>query len=101
MSSKQPTVDSLDVKVPLALLKNALSLAGKLNQSTNQLRRNFIRPSLPIQYARLADIAGDLSEHLFGDSITDSLQSLKRENPMKALLRKELDLLRKRKHSFP
>ena len=57
VSSKQPTVDSFDVKVTLTLLKNALSLAGKLNQSINQLRRNFIKPSLPVQYARLADIA--------------------------------------------
>ena len=83
------------------LLKNALSLAGKLNQSINQLRRNFIKPSLPVQYARLADIAGDSSEHRFGDSITDFLESLKKENQMKALLKKGPDLLGKRKHSFP
>ena len=78
VSSKQPTVDSFDVKVPLTLLKNALSLAGKLNQSINQLRRNFIKPSLPVKYARLADIADDSSEHLFGGCITDSLESLKK-----------------------
>ena len=65
VSSKQPTVDLFDVKVPLTLLKNALSLAAKLNQSINQLRGNFIKPSLPVQYARLADIADDSSEHLF------------------------------------
>ena len=72
-SSKQPTVDSFDVKVPLTLLKNALFLAGKLNQSINQLRRSFIKPSLPVQYTRSADIADDSSEHLFGDSITNFL----------------------------
>ena len=77
------------------------SLAGKLNQSINQLRRNFIKPSLPVQYARLADIADDSSEHLFRDSITDSLESLEKENQMKALLRKGPDLLGKRKHPFP
>ena len=44
VSSKQPTAASFDVKIPLTLLKNALSLAGKLNQSINQLRRNFIKP---------------------------------------------------------
>ena len=101
MSSKQPTADSFDVKVPLTLLKSALSLAGKLNQSINQLRSNFIKPSLPAQYARLADIADDSSEHLFGDSITDSLESLKKKNQKKALLKKGPDLLGKRKHSFP
>ena len=41
MYSKQPTTNSFDVKVLLTLLKNALSLAGKLNQSINQLRRNL------------------------------------------------------------
>ena len=59
VSSKQPTVDLFDVKVPLTLLKNALSLAAKLNQSINPLRGSFIKPSLPAQYARLADIADD------------------------------------------
>ena len=75
VSSKQPSVDSFDVKVPLTLLSNALSPAGTLNQSINQLGRSFIKPSLPVQYARLADITDDSSEHLFGDSITDSLES--------------------------
>ena len=87
VSSKQPRTDSLDAKVPLTLLQNALSLAGKLNRSINQLRRNFITP-LPAQYARLADIADDSSEHFFRDSITDSLESLKKENQIKALLKK-------------
>ena len=73
VSSKQPTVDSFDIKVPLTLLKNALFLAGKLNQSINQLRRSFIKPSLPVLHTRLADIADDSSEYLFGDSITNSL----------------------------
>ena len=99
--SKQPTADSFDVKVPLTSLKYALSLAGKLNQSINQVRRNFIKPSLPVQYAMLAGIADDSSEHLFKDSITDSMESLKEENQMKALLKKGPDLLGKRKHSFP
>ena len=80
VSFKQSTVDSFNVKVPLTLLKNAVSLAGKLDQSINQPRRNFIKPSLPVQYARLADIADDISEHLSGYSITDSLESLKKEN---------------------
>ena len=100
VSTKQPTVDSFDVKVPLTLLSNALSLAGTLNQSINQLGRIFIKPSLPVQYARLADITDDSSEHLFRDSITDSLESLKKENQMKALLRKGSDSLGKSKHSF-
>ena len=85
VSSKQPTIDSFDIKIPLTLLKNALSLTGKLNQSFNQLRKNFIKPLLPVQYDRLADIVDDSSKHLFKDIITDSLESLKNENQMKAL----------------
>ena len=98
--SKQSIVDSIDVKVPLTLLKNTLSLSGKLNQSINQLRRSFIKPSLLVLYAKL-DIADNSSQHLFRDSITHSLESLKKENQMKVLLRKELNLLGKRKHFFP
>ena len=44
VSLKQPTGDSFDVKIPLTLRKYVLSLAGKLNQSINQLRRVFIKP---------------------------------------------------------
>ena len=42
---------------------------------------NFIKPSLPAQYVRLADIAVESSEHLFGDSVTDFLESLKKKKP--------------------
>ena len=93
-------MDSIDVKVPLTLLKNTLSLSGKLNQSINQLRRSFIKPSLLVQYAKL-DIADNSSQHLFRDPITHSLESLKKENQMKVLLRKEPNLLGKNKHFFP
>ena len=44
VSSKQPTADSCDVKVALQMLKNDISLAGKLIQIINQLRTNFIKP---------------------------------------------------------
>ena len=43
VSSKQLTVDSFDVKMSLTLLKNALFLASELNESIQQLRRNFIK----------------------------------------------------------
>ena len=99
-SSIQPQVDSFDIKVSFRLLKYALSLAVKLNQSINLLRRLFIKPSLPVQCASLADIADDSPEHIFGDSITDSLESLKKENQIKALQGTRPDLLRKWKHSF-
>ena len=38
-----------------------IDLVGTLNQSFNQLRRNFIKLSLPVQYVRLAHIADERS----------------------------------------
>ena len=98
MSSKQSERDAID-EIPLTMLKNAFYLAEKLNQTSSQLRRNFIKSLLPIQYATLGDKGHDLFEHLVGDSIRNALKSLQNENKMKALLKKRPDLLRKRKHS--
>ena len=52
----------MDVKVPWTVLKNALPLTGNFNQTMNYLRRNFIKPSLPTQCARLIDIADGSSK---------------------------------------
>ena len=50
-------------------LKDALSLAGKTNNSLNQVRRQLIKPCLPAKFAKLADINDDYAEFLFGDNI--------------------------------
>ena len=66
---------AIDIKTPLTMLKDALSLAGCANQSLNKLRRNLIKPSLPAEYAKLADIA-------------TALENLQKENKTKKLLKK-------------
>ena len=81
----KPITDK-DIKTPMTSLKDSLSLAGKVNQSINQLRRYLIKPSLPSQYSKLADLTDESAEHLFGDSISEKLDSLNKENQLKSLL---------------
>ena len=54
----------MNVTVPLTVLKNALPLTGNFNQTINYLRRNFIKPSLPTQCARLIGITDGSSKRL-------------------------------------
>ena len=86
----------IDIMPPQSKIKDALSLAGKANQELNQFRRNMIKPYLPIQFAKLADINDDSKNFLFGDSIADTVESLRKENQTKSLLRDKTNL--KRKH---
>ena len=81
---------------PLTKIKDALSLAGKANQELNQFKRNVIKPYLTPQFAKLADISDDSKILLFGDSIADKVESLRKENQTKSLLRDKTNL--KRKH---
>ena len=81
---------------PLTKIKDALSLAGKANQESNQYRRDMIKPYLSPQFAKLADIIDDSKNYLFGDSIVDAVESLRKENQTKSLLRDKTNL--KRKH---
>ena len=82
---------ALDIKTPLTMLKDALSLAGCTNQSINKIRRKLIKPSLPAEYSKLADIADDSAEFLFEDDIASSLENLQKENKTKNLLKKYRD----------
>ena len=45
----------------ISKITRIIDLVGTLNQSFNQLRRNVIKLSLPIQYVRLAHIADERS----------------------------------------
>ena len=85
----------IDIMPLLTMIENALSLAGKENQELNQFRRNMIKPYLPPQFAKFADIS-DSKNFLFGDSIADTVESLWKENQTKSLLRDKTNL--KRKH---
>ena len=71
-------------------------LQGKLNRELNQSRRNMIKPYLPPQFAKLAGISDDNKNFLFGDSISDTVESLQKKNQTKSLLRNKTKL--KRKH---
>ena len=86
----------INIMPPLTKIKDALSLAGKANQELNQFKRNVIKPYLTPQFAKLADISDDSKILLFGDSIADKVESLRKENQTKSLLRDKTNL--KRKH---
>ena len=75
-----------DFKIPLNFLKDSLSLAGKANQMLNQLRRQLIKPTLPPKYCQLADIADDSATYLFGDKISEVLETLNKEHQLRSLL---------------
>ena len=72
-------------------IKDALSLEGKANQESNQFRRNMIKPYLPPQFAKLADISDDSKNFLFGDLIADTILSLRKKNQTKFLIRDNLN----------
>ena len=74
------------VKGPLTMLKDGLSLAGKANQDLNQFRRELIEPSLPPKYKKLAKNVDNSASLLFGDSISERLDDLQKENKVKSLL---------------
>ena len=87
--------EKIDIMPPLPKMKDALYLAGKANQELNQFRRNMIKPYLPPQFAKLADIRDDSKNFLSGDSIADIVESLQKENQRKCLLRDKTNLKRK------
>ena len=78
---------NLDLKTPMNSLKDSLSLAGKTSQSLNRLRRQLIKPSLPSKFAKLADNDDDSAKFLFGDNISESLESLSKEHKIKCFLK--------------
>ena len=75
--------------------KRCPSLEGKANQESNQFRRNMIKPYLPPQFAKLADISDDSKNFVFGDLIADTVLSLRKENQTKFLIRDKTNLNRK------
>ena len=60
--------------------QDAISLARKVNQELNQFSRNMIKPYLPPQFAKLADISDDSKNFLFGDSVASTVESLRKED---------------------
>ena len=90
------TGGKIEIMFPLTKTKDVLSLAGKANQKFNQFRWNMIKSYLLPQFAKLADISDYYKIFLFGDLIADRVESLRKENQTKSLLRNKTNL--KRKH---
>ena len=86
---------------PLTKMKDAISLADKANQELNQFRRNMIKPYLPPQFIKLADISDDSTNFLFGDSIADTVESLRKANQIKLLKDNTLKVNRRRQTIKP
>ena len=45
---------NLDIKTPVSLLKNSLSLSGNVDQSLNHFRRDIIKPTLSSKFVKIA-----------------------------------------------
>jgi len=73
-----------------------MTLAGKTVQLMNQARRDIIKPALPKKYVALATEAEEESEFLFGSSVCERLEKLKKENHLTSLLDREKG--QKRRH---
>ena len=58
----------------LTKIKDVLFLPGKANQELNQFRRNMVKPYLPPQFAKLANISDNSKNFLFGDSVADTVE---------------------------
>ena len=86
------------IMIPLTMLKDSLSLAEKMSQSINQLRRKLIKPALPPEFSKLAEKSEESSEWLFGNSISESVENLEKKNMLKSLLKDKKDS-GKRKYS--
>jgi len=83
------------VKDTMLSLKEAMNLAGKTSQFLNQFRRDQIKPSLPRDFKKLAMDNDESPEFLFGSSVCDRLETLKKENKLTSLLEKEKGYKRK------
>lgn len=75
-----------EIKEALTELKDSMTLAGNVSQQLNQVRRDFIKPTLPREYKKLASEADETSELLFGSGLCEKLEKLKKENNLCALL---------------
>ena len=87
-----------DKLIPLAMLKDSFPLAEKMSQSINQLRRKLIKPALPPQFSKLAEKSKESSEWLSGDSVSEYVENIEKENKLMSLLKDKRDS-GKRKHS--
>ena len=70
----------IEIMPPLTKIKDVLSITGKTNQELNQFRNNKIKSYVPPKFAKLPDINNNSKNFIFGDSIADTVESLRKEN---------------------
>ena len=95
-ASKQPGGNNPQVKEVMNALKEAMILSGSTCQLINQFGRDQMKPSISKEFKKLATDNDESSDFLFGSSVCDRLETLKKENKLAALLDKEKDKKRKR-----
>lgn len=64
-------------------------MAGKTTQLRIKLRRQLVKPSLPFKFAKLVDNDDDTAKFLFGDNVSEPLESLSREHQIKYILKEK------------
>ena len=76
-----------EIKKALTELKDSMTLADNVSQQLNQVKRNFIKPTLPNlpkEYKKLASEADETGR--LGSGLCEKLEKLKKENTLCALL---------------
>ena len=73
---------------PLGMLKDSLKFFGTANQNLNKLRRDMIKPCLLSDVRKLADIAPEEHELLFGD-LSSQQKLLSEQAPVQDLFEKK------------
>ena len=88
-----------EIKEVMDNLKESMSLAGRASQQINQTRRELIKPSLPTEYKKLASEVEETSDLLFGPSLCEKMEKLKKENHLCSLLDKDRSFQKRRQNS--
>ena len=78
-----------EVREALTDLKDSMTLAGKLSQQLNQVRRDMIKPNIPKEFQKLASDPDETSDLLFGSSLCENIEKLKKESRLCAMLNPE------------
>ena len=61
--------DDVDIKTPLSLIK----------KTSNQQRRDIIKPTLPSQFVRIAELSDDFSTYFFGKPMIEKWMNQKKK----------------------
>ena len=72
-------------------IKDALSLAGHVNQAINQHRREGFKPTIPDSLKKLVKTSTDESALLFGDDINDRINTIQGDNKARDVFLKPSD----------